>query len=159
MQCGEFIARMDNSLKCFRHTAYDSRLRSPTIWVRGLSASLSHTLLFNIRAGWCHQAVLNWIAFQELNLVPELNSWGEKFHQRCGGWGKTETGETAILLNSLNKPTQRLKTYLCINWMQVMDIMEEFCDTVLPVVDQLEQVRRCVHNLSFSTKNSWFYSF
>ena len=26
--------------------------------------------------------------------------------------------------------------------MQVMDIMEEFCDTVLPVVDQLEQVGR-----------------
>ena len=33
--------------------------------------------------------------------------------------------------------------------MQVMDIMEEFCDTVLPVVDQLEQVGRYDHNFDF----------
>ena len=29
---------------------------------------------------------------------------------------------------------------IIINWIQVMEIMDEFCDTVLPVVNQLEQV-------------------
>ena len=39
VQCGEFIARMDNSLKCFTHTAYDSRL-SEGFLIQALSLSL-----------------------------------------------------------------------------------------------------------------------
>jgi len=73
VQCGEFIARMDNSLKCFTHTAYESR---NSIWF--------------------------------LSSIPEVKNF----------------------IGAVEDEGRRKL---------VMDIMEEFCDTVLPVVDQLEQ--------------------
>ena len=98
LQCGEFIARMDNSLKCFTHTAYQSRLRTEVTWPNKWRVSNSITF-----------TPFTFIPFkrlsfiQELNLVSELDSWGEEFHRRCARWRKEKVGEICILALVLNK--------------------------------------------------------
>ena len=49
MQCGEFIARMDNSLKTFSHKAYESRSVIPKKNMRWIQKIYNHSIWLRFR--------------------------------------------------------------------------------------------------------------